>query len=359
MDPEWIPAIVAGAATVAAGVHTLRRIITDRRRPSNGLWLLGCLTLGWLTAALIALGSPDGASAGVVLVAVAPVLIIPILLLGTTVALVGNTPVVVRREGLRIATLVPLVIAIALAVTLGVGTWWLLVVTGATGDTRVSHVAVLFLPLLLIPGAVFVFELLAYTGYAIAYSRLDRVRDADIVVVLGAGLNGDRVTPLLASRLDRGIDVLRECRDAGRDARIVVSGGKGSDEVVSEAKAMSDHLVERGVDPDLIIVEDRSTTTAENLEFTTALLAEHGVPWERMAVVTSNFHVLRAASLTQRMGLTASAVGARTAAYYLPTAFLREFAAIVVHFRRGTLVTIAGTVVLWLLFAAATGLFHL
>src|SRR5699024_4859620 len=227
----------------------------------------------------------------------------------------------------------------------------------ALGDSDLGRGAVIVLPLLLIPGSVFLFQLIAYAGYALSYSRLDRVGEADVVVVLGAGLNGNQVTPLLASRLDRGIEELDACVDAGRDATIVVSGGQGVDEVVSEAEAMQAYLVSQNVDAHRILVEDQSTTTAENLQFTVALLRTEGITWHRMAVVTSNFHVLRAASITESMGLPAAAVGSPTAPYYVPTAFLREFAATVVHFRRGTLVTIVGAILLWILFAAATGLF--
>lgn len=357
MNPEWIPTIVVGVAAVCASGYTVVRVLRHRRRPSNGMWALASAALFWLTAALYMLGSSSEVSGWIAYPVAAPVLAAPVVLLFAAVALAANTVVVVRREGLRVATLVPLVIAVALIVMLIAGTWWILDILGIVGNSEFGRRAFIILPLFLIPGSVFLFELIAYTGYALAYSRIGRVGEADVVVVLGAGLIGERVTPLLASRLDRGIEVLDACLDADRDAVIVVSGGQGVDEVVSEAAAMRAYLIEQNVDADRIVVEDRSTTTAENLAFTVELLRSDAVTWNRMVVVTSNFHVLRAASLTDAMGLPASAVGSATAAYYLPTAFLREFAATVVHFRRMTLVTIVGAIVLWLLFAAMIGLF--
>jgi len=357
MSPEWIPTIAVGVAAVCASGYTVRRVLRHRRRPSNGLWALASAVLFWLTAALYMVGSPSDVTGWIAYPVAAPVLAAPVVLLFAGVALAANTVVVVRREGLRIATLVPLVIGGALLVMLVAGAWWILDVMGALGDSVLGRGAVIVLPLLLIPGSVFLFQLIAYAGYALSYSRLDRVGEADVVVVLGAGLNGNQVTPLLASRLDRGIEELDACVDAGRDATIVVSGGQGVDEVVSEAEAMQAYLVSQNVDAHRILVEDQSTTTAENLQFTVALLRTEGITWHRMAVVTSNFHVLRAASITESMGLPAAAVGSPTAPYYVPTAFLREFAATVVHFRRGTLVTIVGAILLWILFAAATGLF--
>lgn len=359
MSPEWIPTIAVGVAAVCASGYTVHRVLRHRRRPSNGLWALASAVLFWLTAALYMLGSPPDVTGWIAYPVAAPVLAAPVVLLFAAVALAANTVVVVRREGLRVATLVPLIIAGALLVMLGAGTWWILDASGAVGSSGIGRGLFVSLPLLLIPGTVFLFQLIAYAGYALAYSRLDRSGEADVVVVLGAGLQGDRVTPLLASRLERGIEALGACLEAGKDAVIVVSGGQGVDEVVSEAEAMRAYLVDRDVDPGRIYVEDQSTTTAENLEFSVALLRSHGLAWRWMVVVTSNFHVLRAASITEAMGLRARAVGSPTAAYYVPTAFLREYAATVVHYRRGTLWTILGVIALWFLFAAVTGMLAL
>lgn len=203
MSPEWIPTIAVGVAAVCASGYTVRRVLRHRRRPSNGLWALASAVLFWLTAALYMVGSPSDVTGWIAYPVAAPVLAAPVVLLFAGVALAANTVVVVRREGLRIATLVPLVIGGALLVMLVAGTWWILDVMGALGDSDLGRGAVIVLPLLLIPGSVFLFQLIAYAGYALSYSRLDRVGEADVVVVLGAGLNGNQVTPLLASRLDR------------------------------------------------------------------------------------------------------------------------------------------------------------
>lgn len=85
-----------------------------------------------------------------------------------------------------------------------------------------------------------------------------------------------------------------------------------------------------GVPREQMVLEDRSTTTAENLENTRELLGQDA----RLVVVTSNYHVLRAAELTERLGLNARVVGAKTASYFIPAGFLREFVAVVVMRRR-------------------------
>ncbi|MBY8849386.1 YdcF family protein, partial [Saccharothrix sp. MB29] len=106
------------------------------------------------------------------------------------------------------------------------------------------------------------------------------------------------------------------------------------DEDVSEAAAMRDYLVRRGVPDDRVLVEDRSTTTEQNLAYSARVLAEHG--WQGRAVgVTNNFHVFRAAVTARRLRLRMQILGAPTAAYFLPSAFLREFAALLVQNKVG------------------------
>ena len=169
--------------------------------------------------------------------------------------------------------------------------------------------------------------------YAFLYSRLTRHHGADFVVVLGSGLrDGVRVTSLLASRLERGREVypalVARGRTQGRGApMLIVSGGKGGDERLSEAEAMSRYLAECGVPADRVIKEDRSRTTEENLKFSKPIM-ERSRPDYRCIIVTSNFHVFRAAIIARRVGVNGQVTAAGTAGYYWPSAMLREFAAV-------------------------------
>jgi uncharacterized SAM-binding protein YcdF (DUF218 family) len=157
--------------------------------------------------------------------------------------------------------------------------------------------------------------LVGYTGYAVLYARRSRAVGGEVLVVLGCGLDGARVTPLLASRLDRAVRAYRSAVAAGADPIVIASGGRGPDESISEADAMADYLVGQSI-PESRIVR--------------GLLREG----RRMVVVTSDFHVLRAAMLSRRLGLRARVVGGRTARYFVLTAFLREFAAfLALHLR--------------------------
>ena len=93
---------------------------------------------------------------------------------------------------------------------------------------------------------------------------------------------------------------------------------------------MRDYLVEeRGVPADAVIMEDRSATTMENLRNSKAIMdARSGANAYRVAVVTSDYHVFRTAEYAHKIGLAADGVGSKTARYYWPTAFIREYVAV-------------------------------
>jgi uncharacterized SAM-binding protein YcdF (DUF218 family) len=154
----------------------------------------------------------------------------------------------------------------------------------------------------------------------------------DFVVVLGAGLIRGEVTRLLARRLDRGRQVWERVRGRGGAPMMITSGGQGPDEPVSEARAMADYLIAAGVPEGAILLEDRSTTTLENLTFSRRIMVERK-PDYRCVVVTSNYHVLRAALYARRAEVNGQVLGAPTARYFWPNAFLREFVAVLVEHR--------------------------
>lgn len=204
-------------------------------------------------------------------------------------------------------------------------------------------------PLAALTVAMILVQLIAFTVYAILYGRITRPRHADAVVVLGAGLNGTEPTPLLAARVDHGIAVLRRLRDAGEEVTLVHSGGQGADEEISEAEAMARYAERAGVPREQMVLEDRSTTTGENLEFTRDLVGQDAC----LVVVTSNYHVLRAAALTEQLDLDARVVGAKTASYFVPAGFLCEFVAVVVMRRWQNVRVWVILASLWLLFIGA------
>ncbi len=170
-----------------------------------------------------------------------------------------------------------------------------------------------------------------YLFYSWMYQMLPVKKQVDYIIVLGSGIRSEEVPPLLKSRLDKGLEYYHK----NKDAYIVVSGGQGADEPVSEAFAMKKYLLSQGVPDERILVEDRSTTTLENMKFSKEVIAQH---WQKAGTPsvlfsTNNYHVLRGAIYARKAGLKAEGVGAPTAFYFLPSALIREYIAMLVHFK--------------------------
>lgn len=120
---------------------------------------------------------------------------------------------------------------------------------------------------------------------------------APTLVVLGAGLDGDRPSLTLIARLQTALDYLEE----HPSAVAVVTGGQGRYETVTEASAMAKWLTQKGVDPARIYQEDLSTDTRENLRNARALMEREGLS-QPIAVVSSSFHLYRASVLARQAG---------------------------------------------------------
>lgn len=145
----------------------------------------------------------------------------------------------------------------------------------------------------------------------------------DAVIVLGAGVNGETPSAALQSRIDAAAAYLQ----THPDVPVVLSGGQGPGERITEAEAMV-RCLEGGVENPLL-PEDRSSSTAENFRFSKAVLEEWGLDTETavIAVVTNDFHCFRAHMIAQKQGLRTIDVPAElpwwwlTANYYLREAF--------------------------------------
>lgn len=132
-------------------------------------------------------------------------------------------------------------------------------------------------------------EVILLTFIAV-YGQRDTVTyDEEALIVLGAGLKGDRVTNTLRNRLDKAVAY----HEKNPRALIVVSGGQGFQETVTEASAMKKYLVERGVSADLIIEEGKSTSTAENMAFSKKILDSCLDGDYKIAFTTNDFHIYR------------------------------------------------------------------
>ena len=115
------------------------------------------------------------------------------------------------------------------------------------------------------------------------------------LIVLGAQVKGTKVTDSLRRRLKRSVTYLSE----NPETKVIVSGGQGPGEDITEAEAMAEYLVGCGIDRSRILLEDRSKTTEENLRFSAAFIPDMQT---KVAVVSNNFHMYRAYHIARKAG---------------------------------------------------------
>ncbi|QPT04845.1 hypothetical protein A2I62_03030 [Staphylococcus carnosus] len=170
------------------------------------------------------------------------------------------------------------------------------------------------------------FALIHYLSWSSTYSMIEFTKPTNLIIVLGAGLYREKVTQMLAWRLDRAV-ALYFAQE--QPVYIIVSGGKGEGEHVSEAEAMKAYLIEEHIPENHILMEDESHSTYENLANTKQILHDRlAFRPENMTIVTSQFHILRALRFAQILKIKASGISSRTPYAFFDTALIRDFLAL-------------------------------
>lgn len=121
----------------------------------------------------------------------------------------------------------------------------------------------------------------------------------DAIIVLGAAVHGDKVSIPLKMRLDKTVEYSKK----NPHAYIVVSGGRGMQESVTEAYAMKKYLIENNVSEEKILTEDKATSTNENMRFSKKILDDTLGADYRVVVITNNFHIYRSTMIAYDEGL--------------------------------------------------------
>ena len=171
-------------------------------------------------------------------------------------------------------------------------------------------------------GIVAVFGMCAFLGLYGINDSADYNEDA--VIVLGCAVRGTVPTQPLAARLDAAV----EYHSKNPNAYIIVTGGQGAQEYITEAECMRDYLLARGVNKDVILMEDKATSTTENIRYSREIMREKSIPETNIALITNEFHVFRAKQLAKLNGLDTVSVHAKTPWYSSPMMYLREIFAI-------------------------------
>ena len=180
-----------------------------------------------------------------------------------------------------------------------------------------------------------------YAAFAISFCIVTaliagRIADApapgaDCVIVLGAAVRGETPSATFRARLDCAYDYLAE----NTDTKVIVTGGMGNGESVTEASAAKRYLEGRGIAPERIYMEDQSTSTQENLLFSKDILAREFDEDARLILVSSDYHLYRAQLVAKKQGLQVETMGNPSIPYLIPNFYLREYVAVLGYWMLG------------------------
>lgn len=195
----------------------------------------------------------------------------------------------------------------------------------------------------LICGVIYMMCLLnAYLLSSWLYLQPSPKQEPDYLVVLGAGLLQDKVTPLLAKRIDKAIEI----HQSVPHSIIIMSGGQGPDEIIPEGKAMANYAIRASIPKEKLLIEDQSVNTEENILFSTRLMHSQSASF---AVVSTNYHIFRAAIIARKLGLKSIGFGAKSGKDWIfnANALLREFFAYLYLNINWTILTSIGFTILY------------
>ena len=302
-----------------------------------------CLAVAVLIQAEVASAPEHGEGANPILLIIALILIIgPVILTAFTPLILTAISLysgirLIAREGFSLTNslalamgagfiLMPFIPGARTEIP-GIGPWWTIVYTYAL--------------------CIILYFTVFAVGYSIAavLNLFPRRGGSDYVVVLGSGLIGDRVTPLLAARVDKGIAQYRK----SPGSKLIMTGGQGHDELISEGEAMAKYAIARGVPAEDIIIEDRAVNTRQNLLYSWALMdgaMVDGRPVKaahapKVIIATTHYHLFRALLLARQLRLPCSGVGSRTKLYFAFNAFIREFIGYIVMTKKRHIITLS------------------
>lgn len=176
--------------------------------------------------------------------------------------------------------------------------------------------------------AAFLFLLSFVIVEALIWTATENEKDkkVDYVILLGAGLKGDQITATFMNRMENCAEYLKKYPDA----MVVVTGGQGYGETISEAAAMKNYLVGVGIGKNRILEEDKATSTFENFKYSKDILKrKFGNENYTIMIITSDFHMFRAKMLAKRTGFTAYGMPAKTWWGVFPNSCVREYFAVI------------------------------
>ena len=255
--------------------------------------------------------------------------LLPFFLFLSGIFLIYNGVILLKREGRSKANYLSMLLGIVILV-------FFALMLFRFGDRDALFATNHFLSILFVfifySYLIFGFAFAGFMLYSILYLFIPKRKHYDFIIIHGAGLlGGERVTPLLKRRIDKAVEAYHKSKNS--NIKIIASGGQGGDEKISEAQAITNYLLEEtDVPQDAIILEDQSRTTYENLLFSKEL-GEKLVAKPQFLFVTNDYHVFRTSTYARKLNMKGDGLGCRTAGYYIPSAFIREYVALCVKMK--------------------------
>ena len=244
----------------------------------------------------------------------------PLLAAGLILGIVGAVKL---KPGWALSSGGLLALALALRFAARGYAWWGYALAFVAALIVLHH----FLPIklwrvLLVLVAIGVLYFCFVESFIIRSAKTDKEPERDYLIVLGAAVYKDQPSLTLVRRLEGALDYL----NTYPESVAIVSGGMGPGETVTEAKAMHDWLIQHGIPEERVLMEDKATSTEENLKFSFQIIRDRGdEPDAKVAIVSSAYHLYRAKEMAKLQGVTAAGVAAPWGYFFVMlNYFIRE-----------------------------------
>lgn len=253
------------------------------------------------------------------------------LILVVSVLLVISNISLLRHEGIRVVNFLGIVLAVFMVgaeVLLFIGDYF---VSGSFGQILAHDI------LYSVLSSVYLYLECMLIGAAIAMLvcvKHEPAPDKDFIIILGCAVRKDGTpSPILAGRVERAVQFYKKQEEmTGKKAFFITSGGKGSDECISESRCMRNYLLELGIPKEQILEENQSETTFQNMKYSKVII-QNVNPEGKVIYSTTKFHVFRSGILARRHKIRAQGIGAKTKWYFWPNATVREVVAMLAAHR--------------------------
>lgn len=238
------------------------------------------------------------------------------------IALLINAKIVMKRERKTFANLLTLFLALGLITLLGCIFICLIY--------PIPRKLLIFLSGFGLVAFYYLCNLLSFLSISFLFSIRKPTYHYDYIIVLGSGLINNKVPPLLASRIDKAIQIYQHQKRSSTPPMLLFSGGQGPNEEIPEAIAMQQYALNHNIPLEHTLVETNSKNTYQNMQFSKQLMEKNHPNGYQTTFVTNNYHTFRASLYAKAIGLKTAGIGSKTAAYFLPNAMIREYMALLI-----------------------------